>query len=198
MGEIKKLSELNENQMNQAISVFVEGFYNIMSPVSKDKEKLHWLFTNSFDYDITYAFLQDSEAVGFLGLGNGQKRALNLEKDTFMKVLPETMPGFAANTMYNAMYSSMCKPHTGSPHEIYIDFIATNPEYRSTGIGTKLIEFIREDLGYKTIKLDVMSKNPRARKFYERMGFKVIKKKLDIMTRLQGLGGRIIMKWEVE
>jgi hypothetical protein len=30
------------------------------------------------------------------------------------------------------------------------------------------------------------------------MGFKVIKTKLDLMTRLQGFGGRIIMKWEAE
>ena len=198
MDEIKKLSGLDENQMNQAISVFIEGFYNIMSSISKDKEKLHWLFMNSFDNDITYAYLHNGEAVGFLGLGDHQKRALNLNKDIFMKIIPETLPRFAIDFMYKAMYSSMCKPHVGSPHEVYIDFITTNPEYRSTGIGAKLIEFIRRDLGYKTIKLDVMTKNPRAKKFYERMGFKVIKTKLDIMTRLQGIGGRIIMKWEAE
>jgi len=198
MDEIKKLSELDESQMDQVISVFIEGFYNIMSVISKDKEKLHRLFKNSFDSDITYAYLHNGDALGFLGLGNNQKRALSLDKDNFMKVIPETMPGFAANTMYKAMCSSMCKPHAGSSHEIYIDFIATYPEYRSSGIGTKLIEFIRGDLGYKTIVLDVMTKNPRAKKFYERMGFKVIKTKLDIITRLQGMGGRIIMKWEAE
>jgi len=196
MDEIKKLSELDENQKNQSINVFIEGFYNIMSVVSKDKENLHWLFKNSFDYDITYAYLQNGEAVGFLGLGNNQKRALNLNKDVFMKILPVTLPGFAGKSIYKAMYKAMCKPHTGGPEEIYIDFITTNPEYRSTGIGSKLIEFIRCDLGYRTIKLDVMTKNPRAKKFYERMGFKVIKTKLDFMARLQGFGGRIIMKWE--
>jgi ribosomal protein S18 acetylase RimI-like enzyme len=198
MNEIKKLSELDEKQVNQAMNVFIEGFYNIVSAISKDKEKLHRLFIKSFDYDITYAYLQNGEAVGFLGLGNFQKRALNLNRDDFMKTLPETLPSFAGKSMYKAMYASMCKPHAGSPHEIFIDFIATNPKYRSTGIGTKLIEFIRNDLGYKTIGLDVMTKNPRAKKFYERMGFKVIKTKLDLMARLQGFGGRIIMKWETE
>jgi ribosomal protein S18 acetylase RimI-like enzyme len=198
MDEIKKLSELDENQINQSIVVFIEGFFNIMSSISKDKEKLHWLFKNSFDYDITYAYLQNGEAVGFLGLGNYQKRALNLNRDMFMKTLTNTLPAFAGKSMYKAMYSSMCKPLIGSPHEIFIDFIATNPEHRSTGIGTKLIEFIRKDLGYNAIGLDVMTKNPRAKKFYERMGFKVIKTKLDLMTRLQGFGGRVVMKWEAE
>ncbi|MCL2862728.1 MAG: GNAT family N-acetyltransferase [Methanimicrococcus sp.] len=198
MDEIKKISELDENQMNQAINVFIEGFYHIISVVSKDKEKLHWLFKNSFDCDTTYAYLQNGEAVGFLGLGNYQKRALNLNRENFMKTLPDTLSAFAGKTMYKAMYSTMCKPHAGSPHEIFIDFIATSPEYRSTGIGTKLIEFIRSDLGYNAIGLDVMTKNPRAKKFYERMGFKVIKTRLDLMTRLQGFGGRIVMKWEAE
>ena len=198
MDEIKKISELDEDRMNQAINVFLEGFYDIVSGVSKDKEKLHWLFKNSFDCEITYAYLQNGEAVGFLGLGNNEKRALNLNKELFMKILPEKLPSLAGKSMYKAMYLSMCKPHIGSPHEIHIDFIATNPEHRSTGIGTKLIEFIRYDLGYRVIKLDVMTKNPRAKKFYERMGFKVIKTKLDLMTRLQGFGGRILMKWEAE
>jgi len=198
MDEIKKLSELDENQIDQVINVFIEGFYNIMSSISKDKEKLHWLFQNSLDYDMTYAYLLNGEAVGFLGLGNYQKRALNLNRDNFTKILPATLPDFARKIMYNAMYSSMCKPHDGGEGEIYIDFIATNPEYRSTGIGTKLIEFVRSDLGYRTIKLDVMTKNPRAKKLYERTGFKVVKTKLDLMTRLQGIGGRIIMKWEAE
>jgi len=43
MDEIKKLSELDENQINQAMNVFIEGFYNIMSAITKDKEKLQRL-----------------------------------------------------------------------------------------------------------------------------------------------------------
>jgi hypothetical protein len=87
MDEIKKLSELSENQINQAINIFIEGFYNIVSAISKDKEMLHWLFKNSFNYDITYAYLQNGEVVGFLGLENYQKRALNLNKDIYMETL---------------------------------------------------------------------------------------------------------------
>jgi len=37
-----------------------------------------------------------------------------------------------------------------------------------------------------------MTKNIRAKKFNERMGFKAIKTKFDIMPRLQGLGGGMI------
>ena len=194
MDEIKKLSELDENQMNQAITVFIEGFYNIMSSISKNKEKLHRLFKNSFEYDTTYAYLQNGEAVGFLGLGNYQKSALNLNREIFMEIFR----GFASKVVYKVMHSSMCKPNVSNPQEVYIDFITTSPEYRSTGIGAKLIEFIRGDLGYNAIGLDVFTKNPRAKKFYERMGFQVIKVKADLILRIQGYGGRVIMKWEAE
>ena len=56
-----------------------------MSVVSKDKEKLHGLFKNSFDDDITYAYLQNGEAVGFLGLGTYQTHCtvlVSLSNDT--------------------------------------------------------------------------------------------------------------------
>ena len=50
MNEIKKLSELDENQLSHSINVFVEGFYNVFKSVSKDKEKLHMIFKSSFDF----------------------------------------------------------------------------------------------------------------------------------------------------
>ena len=194
MSEIKKLSELDDEQVNQAICVFIDGFYNVFSTISKDKEKLHKLFKNSFDYDMTYAYLQDGEAVGFLGLADYQKRPLKLNKEIFM----ETIGGFAGKVSYKAMRAAMEKLNVVSPQEIYIDYIAASPEHRSKGVGGKLIEFVRDTLGYKHIELEVFSKNPRAKKFYERAGFKVIKVKKDFVMAIQGFGRRIIMRLDSE
>jgi hypothetical protein len=33
MDEIKKLSEINEEQLNQALTVFVDGFHNVLSTI---------------------------------------------------------------------------------------------------------------------------------------------------------------------
>ena len=194
MNEIKKLSELDEKQTNQAISVFVEGFYNVFSNISKDKEKLHKLFKNFFDYDMSYAYLQDGEAVGFIGLADYRKRPLKLNREIFM----ETMGGFAGRMSYNAMTAAMEKLNVVSPQDIYIDYIATDPKHRSSGIGTKLIEFVRNGLGYKHIELEVFSKNPRAKQFYERVGFKTVKVKRDFIMAVQGFGRRIVMRMDIE
>jgi len=194
MGEIIKLSELDETQVNQAFDVFVEGFYNVMSSISKDKKVLHKLFKDSFDYDMAYAYVQDGVAVGFLGVATHIKRAVNFNRDAFIEILG----GFAGKMVYRGVSSSMMKPNAKGPHEIYIDFIATSPEHRSMGIGSKLIGFVRDELGYKNIELEVFSKNPKAIKFYEREGFKAVEKKRDLLMRMQGFGYRIIMRWEAE
>jgi len=190
MNEIKKLSELSDEQVNQALDVFVEGFYNIFSSITKDKEKLHRLFKSSFYYDMTYACLLDGTAVGFLGLADHNKRSLKLNRDIFFEILG----GFAGKISYNAVRGALEKLNITDPNGIYIDFIATDPNHRSKGIGKKLIEFVRNLPNYKYIELEVFTKNPKAIKFYVREGFRAVGKKLDLLMVIQGAGRRIIMR----
>ncbi|GHU83607.1 hypothetical protein FACS1894196_3740 [Clostridia bacterium] len=190
MGEIRQLSELDEKQVNQAIHIFVESFYFTLSSVCKDKEKLHTLFKSSFDYTMTYACLQDGEAVGFLGLANDQQRPAKLNRDVFMEI----MGGFAGKLNYKAVSAGLEKPKPIGPQDIYIDYIATNPEHRSKGIGTQLIEFVRDTLGHKHIELETYSKNTRAIALYERLGFTVIRVKKSFLTRLKGIGDMVYMR----
>ena len=191
MSEIKKLSELDEKQADESIRIFVDGLFAQFAAISKDKEKLHKLFKKSLDYDMTYAFLQDGEALGFLGLGDYQKRPIKLDEEAFMEI----KGGFAGKVAFGAMSAAMEKPNLSSPREICIEYLATNPVHRSKGIGSKLIEFVRNIPGCERIELEVFSKNPRAIKFYEREGFKVVSAKTDLAMMLQGSGKRIIMRY---
>lgn len=58
---------------------------------------------------------------------------------------------------------------------ISIDKFGIHTEYRNTGLGTKLLNKIKK-LGYD-IKLDVVSKNQKAIKFYKKNGFNIIGEK---------------------
>ena len=194
MSEIVKLSELDDNQLAQAIDVFIDGFYDTLKSISKDKGKIHRLFKYAFIDDMAYVYLHEGNAVGFLGIGNYQKSPVKLNKEIFLEELGK----FFGRNAYNAVSASMEKIKINDPDEVFIDFIATHPEYRSMGIGKKLIEFICENLEYKYISLDVLTKNLRAKAFYERMGFKTISTKLDILVMLQGHGRRILMRMDVE
>jgi len=194
MDEIKKLSELGDIQVNQAIDVFIEGFYFTLSSVSKDREKLHKLFKSFLDYNMTYAYLQDGAAIGFLGLAYNQKRPVKLNREVFTQI----MGGFAAKTSYKAVSAAFEKVKDIGQQDILIDFIATSPEHRSKGIGAQIIAFVRDTLGYKKIQLETYSKNTRAIAFYERLGFRVIDVKKSLMMKLSGYGSLVTMRFDAE
>lgn len=62
-------------------------------------------------------------------------------------------------------------------NQLLMDGIAVATEARGLGIGTALLEAIVREAGnrnLKTVRLDVIDSNPRARALYERFGFAVM------------------------
>lgn len=62
----------------------------------------------------------------------------------------------------------------------YIAGIFVLKDYRSLGIGTKLLDFVKTE--NCTLTLNVYQKNHRAVQFYLRHGFEILKKENDIET----------------
>jgi len=81
----------------------------------------------------------------------------------------------------------------------YIDFIAVNSRFRGKGVGTALLNKAKThacENGFKILSLDVVESNPKAEKLYKREGFKFIKKKRSLMTKLVfGESGWIRMEY---
>ncbi|MCL1886009.1 MAG: GNAT family N-acetyltransferase [Dehalococcoidia bacterium] len=197
MGEIVKLSELGDKQLNQVVDVFVEGFYiPTLKRITKDKEKLRRLFINAFDGDMSYAYLHDGNVVGFMGLADDRKRPMRLDEKTYI----EEFGSFSGKMVYKQLIATMENIKVHSPDEICIDYITTHPEHRSMGIGKKMIEYVRDNMGYKYIWLEVLSKNPRGIAFYEREGFKqgIVKTNffLNLLAMVMGYGKLITMRME--
>ena len=87
-----------------------EGFCYIFSKsISKDREKLHKLFRSSFDYAMTYAYLQGGKAVGFLGIANYRKHSIKVNKD----VIIELMGKFGGNMAYKPVSAALENLNTG-------------------------------------------------------------------------------------
>jgi ribosomal protein S18 acetylase RimI-like enzyme len=60
------------------------------------------------------------------------------------------------------------------PNQLLMDGISVSPAARGVGIGTKLLDRIKNyaaDEGYLTVRLDVIDTNHAARRLYERQGF---------------------------
>ena len=190
--KILKLSELNEAQVKQVAIICVEGLYNVFSIISKDKNLLTELFMDSFDYDMCYACLHDGDAVGFMGLSNSYKRAAsNMRLETFERLFGKRK----AKHMFAGVSNGMAVPKVMPENEVCIDFLATTPHLRGKGIGKQLIHCVFDNLHYEACTLEVYSKNLKAIKFYERLGFRKISVKSEWMIRLLcGIGKTITMK----
>lgn len=59
----------------------------------------------------------------------------------------------------------------------YIAGIFVDKNYRSKGIGTQLVNFVKEK--YDTLSLNVYQENPRAVAFYQSKGFAVLSEGID-------------------
>lgn len=64
-----------------------------------------------------------------------------------------------------------------------------DPRHQSQGIGTSLIEFIKQK--YFTLTLAVYKKNEKARQFYRRHNFIVMEERTDVNTNEK----EVLMRW---
>jgi GNAT superfamily N-acetyltransferase len=95
--------------------------------------------------------------------------------------------------------TSLCPADTDSPDECIAELYAlyVAPAWWSTGTGRALMERVLSEVrseGYPRITLWVLEENARARRFYERSGFRVAGEK----HVLYGLGGVIEVRYDRE
>ena len=104
-----------------------------------------------------------------------------------------------AKNMFPGVSNGMAVPKVKSENEVEIDYFATSAHLRGKGIGKQLILYVFDNLHYESCTLEVYSKNPKAIKFYERLGFKQVSVKSEWMIRLlRGIGKTITMKLNIK
>jgi ribosomal protein S18 acetylase RimI-like enzyme len=104
--------------------------------------------------------------------------------DAVMSILQDTTSevyiAVSENIITGCVVIKMQGPFTG-----YLQSIVINPEYRSKGIGSKLLEFTENRVFSEkpNLFLCVSSFNPRAQKLYENCGFSVIGELKDYIVK---------------
>jgi len=68
-----------------------------------------------------------------------------------------------------------CVRHKVTQPKTVLYFIVVTPEGRSQGIGTGLMLDLERQTKHPIIHLNVSHRNPRARTFYERLGYSVVR-----------------------
>lgn len=84
---------------------------------------------------------------------------------------------------------------------LHLEMFAVNPHTRGQGIGSQmmnaLVDYGRSQ-GFHTLNLGVVNTNPRAKKLYERLGYKVVKSgKSNWIARRAGFTAYDVMEYEL-
>ena len=66
-----------------------------------------------------------------------------------------------------------CVRHKVREPRTILYFLAIEPTLRSSGVGALLMQDLEQETPWRRVHLDVNKKNPRAKTFYERLGYKV-------------------------
>lgn len=189
---IKNLSDLDEESSRQMSRIFMECFGYMFEKFSKDKEALRECFEKSFIYDMIYVALDGDKVVGFIAPSSCKGRVVNVNKKEFCNHF-----GKVRGSIFSwQLKLIMGKPAVKEPNQCYIDFVGVDKNYRRKGVAVELFNYIHENLIFDEFHLDVLTTNPGAQKLYEKLGYGIVKVKKSIMTRSQGLGNLVVMKYK--
>jgi len=193
--QIDKLSELSEAQLDQAVSVFVEGLYPYMgASISKDKSKLHILFKHMLDPAQVIVALQDGRAVGICGWGKRGSRAAKPCRKLLVKHL-----GLYGLGVYVGL--NVSQPKLKRDDEAAVEYLAVCESARGQGVGGKLIDHLCKTLPYRSYTLETTKGNTSAVRLYSKLGFARGKNHsllVRIAARVFGIGTPIFMELTID
>jgi ribosomal protein S18 acetylase RimI-like enzyme len=194
--EITISRSVPEEYREKAVLLFEQAFGEKISVAVNNKEQRLDLFSRSFDLNFALAAISDGQLVGIAGFSiDGKSLTSKLEYADLIKTLGIVKGNWAA------LILSMFK-RNANPNQLLMDGISVYENFRGQGIGKKLlnalISFAKES-GFKSIRLDVINTNPRAKKLYEKSRFYEIKNdKYPYLKWLLGFSGSDELRYIIE
>jgi len=159
---------LPDEQRNAAAKLYDEAFGAKFSLAVPNQEKRVALLTHCFMPEYAITAMVDETLVGLAGVHTAAGSLTGgINFSGLLKQLG-IFAGLRAALIFS-FYERKLKPD-----ELLMDGIAVHAKYRGHGIGTALLEQVKQyglKHGYQQVRLDVIDTNPKAKKLYEKQGF---------------------------
>lgn len=157
----------------RAAELYEEAFGQKFTPIFKSKETIIEVFIDTIKPELALVALENERLVGIAGFYyKGTSFTGGMSASYIVKKLG-LFKGLWAITLLTLIYERKVKEG-----EMWMDGIVVDSEMRGRGVGTSMLEKLAEfasDEGFKTMKLEVIDTNSRARNLYESLGFKETK-----------------------
>jgi ribosomal protein S18 acetylase RimI-like enzyme len=188
---------LPERFLSSAADLYNDAFGPKFSVAIPDEQKRIAVLRASFIKEYAFVALTRDALVGVAGIHTpaGAFTGGLLSGRGAYRYLISQLGVFGATRAAGIFALYERKPAHG---ELLMDGIAVRTDFRGQGIGSrlldKLIDHARQNK-YERVRLDVIDTNPRARKLYERYGFKAVKtEKYPNLHWLLGFSGTTTME----
>ncbi len=186
---IRKFGQLSALQQEAFTDIFMEGFGHLLN-FKKDAGKYRVLLAQSFHPSNSHAFIKNEQVVGVMLLATNKLRPLKCDEAAARELFGAFKGRILCKQMNGAFQSKVVEADT----DLYIDMLAVSDKAKRQGVGAALLDFAFSLPGFHDYYLEVLSKNAGAKRLYEKIGFREIKRGYFSPLRLLGYGYPIKMK----
>jgi ribosomal protein S18 acetylase RimI-like enzyme len=161
---------LPRENLREGAALYYTGLQAKLAPVFGPPETALAVLPQSLRRSRCLTAFENSELIGILGIHDARGSFLEPSHQAMVR-------HYGAVMGMTRMMLLMLLDHKPPPGDLYLDGLAVAEQQRGQGIGTALIAAFEKrarDNGFKTVSLEVIATNPRARSLYERLGYRCV------------------------
>lgn len=175
MNNLNLVKYKKENE-EAVLPIFIEAFREKLAGIFKTDAEIIELIQR-------FNFIDDHKESGFfVAQDNNIKAVVSIrDKNNYLSNVKITLgkfKGYSLKTIYKLLWMNIALDHNPKENELYIDTLAVHKEFQEQGIGSFVLKTIidaAKEKGYKRVSLHVIIENEKAKKLYEKFGFKIVK-----------------------
>lgn len=164
---------ISKEHVKKAAQLYAEAFEKKFVKLIADKDSMSELFEKGINPSYALSAVDsDNNLMGLAGFHIGEKSLIDLKMRDFVEMF-----GFFKGVYKGFLGYFLFDRKALDAKQLLMDGIVVDAVYRGKGVGTALfnaLECYAFNKGYRSIKLDVIDENPKAKKLYTNIGFREI------------------------
>jgi len=169
--QIDYLYYLPDEFRSSAIRLYFNALKEKLEPILGSDGRAQEVLASNIATDECLVAICDEKLVGIMGIQTNKGGFVNPSLKTMIRIY-----GLLGGIL--RMGGLAILHHTTNTDELYVEGVAVAHEMRCKGIGSHLFDLLERTAskkGIRTISLEVIDTNPRAKTLYEHLGFVVMK-----------------------